>query len=418
MRLSDAYDGAEGVTKLAMLSWDTGLLAWVRFTPVASSGGGGDASAANQTTEIAKLEAIRVAVTAALAVTGPLTDAQLRATPVPVSGTVTANTGLTQPLTDTQLRASAVPISAASLPLPTGAAQDGTDISAPTAMPAGGVGVRGWLSAIWTKLNASLAVTGTFWQATQPVSGTFFQATQPVSVAAAVAVTDNAGSLTIDSTQLPAALAANGGLKVEGVAGGVALPVSISATVAVSGPLTDTQLRATAVPVSGPLTDTQIRATALPVSGPLTDTQIRATALPVSGPLTDAQLRAVALPISAAALPLPAGAATDAGLLAIFNELLLKARLTDTQPVSAAPLNTAQGAVGTSVVGPMVQGLADDAPPFLTPGNVYPLSLSNDGGLRVVSSPSRADTDFWSDPFEQPFLEEHLAFTSPAVSFF
>lgn len=40
-----------------------------------------------------------------------LTDSQLRATPVPISGTVTANTGLTQPLTDTQLRATAVPIS-------------------------------------------------------------------------------------------------------------------------------------------------------------------------------------------------------------------------------------------------------------------------------------------------------------------
>lgn len=41
-----------------------------------------------------------------------LTDAELRATPVPVSGTVTANTGLTQPLTDTQLRATAVPVTA------------------------------------------------------------------------------------------------------------------------------------------------------------------------------------------------------------------------------------------------------------------------------------------------------------------
>jgi hypothetical protein len=112
-------------------------------------------------------------------------------------------------------------------------------------------------------------VSGTFWQGTQPVSiagtvavsgpltdaqlraaavpvsGTFFQATQPVS-----------------STQLPAALAANGGLKIEGVASGVAVPVSgtffqatqpvsIAGTVAVSGPLTDTQLRASAVPVSG-----------------------------------------------------------------------------------------------------------------------------------------------------------------------
>jgi hypothetical protein len=66
----------------------------------------------------------------------------------------------------------------------------------------------------------------------------------------------------------------------------------------VTGPLTDTQLRATAVPVSGPLTDTQLRATAVPVSGPLTDGQLRATAVPVSGPLTDTQLRATAVPVS------------------------------------------------------------------------------------------------------------------------
>jgi len=53
--------------------------------------------------------------------------------------------------------------------------------------------------------------------------------------------------------------------------------------VPVSGPLTDTQLRAAAVPVSGPLTDTQLRASAVPVSGPLTDTQLRAAAVPVVG---------------------------------------------------------------------------------------------------------------------------------------
>lgn len=57
---------------------------------------------------------------------GGLTDAELRATPVsvsgtfwqatqPISGTVTANTGLTQPLTDAQLRASAVPVSCSDL---------------------------------------------------------------------------------------------------------------------------------------------------------------------------------------------------------------------------------------------------------------------------------------------------------------
>lgn len=50
------------------------------------------------------------------------------------------------------------------------------------------------------------------------------------------------------------------------------------------------------------------------VTGPLTDAQLRASAVPVSGPLTDAQLRASAVPMSAAALPLPAGAATEATL--------------------------------------------------------------------------------------------------------
>ena len=42
--------------------------------------------------------------------------------------------------------------------------------------------------------------------------------------------------------------------------------VSISGSVAVTGPLTDAQLRATPVPVSGPLTDAQLRASPVPVS--------------------------------------------------------------------------------------------------------------------------------------------------------
>ena len=67
-------------------------------------------------------------------------------------------------------------------------------------------------------------------------------------------------------------------------------------------PLTDTQLRATALPISGTvstglsqgITDTQIRATPLPISGTVstgllqgvTDTQLRAIALPISGTIT------------------------------------------------------------------------------------------------------------------------------------
>lgn len=88
---------------------------------------GGYASAAAPADVSADVDAVRswhlrngaqcVQITASGTLVSPLTDTQLRATPVPVSGTVTAS----GPLTDAQLRASAVPVSAASLPLPSGA---------------------------------------------------------------------------------------------------------------------------------------------------------------------------------------------------------------------------------------------------------------------------------------------------------
>jgi len=92
------------------------------------------------------------------------------------------------------------PVSATALPLPAGAATEasfGTDITTPTAMPTGGAGVRGWLSAIWTKLNGSLAVTGTFWQVTQPVSGTVaLSGTVNVTSGATIALTTPQAALT------------------------------------------------------------------------------------------------------------------------------------------------------------------------------------------------------------------------------
>ena len=72
---------------------------------------------ASETTLAAVLAAL-----ASVAVSGPVTDAELRAAPVPVAGTVTAS----GPLTDAELRATAVPISAASLPLAPDAATETT----------------------------------------------------------------------------------------------------------------------------------------------------------------------------------------------------------------------------------------------------------------------------------------------------
>jgi len=110
----------------------------------------------------------------------------------------------------------------------------------------------------------------------------------------------------------------------------------VQGTVAVTGPLTDTQLRASAVPVSGTvttggLTDAQLRASAVPVSGtvtasgPLTDTQLRAAAVPVSGTFFQGTQ-----PVSAASLPLPSGAATEATLDTRTGALTETAPATDT----------------------------------------------------------------------------------------
>lgn len=141
----------------------------------------------------------------------------------------------------------------------------------------------------------STPVTGTFWQATQPVSGTFFQATQPISAAALPLPTGASTEATLllikaktDNLDVALSTRAVTGLTdaqlravavpVSGTFFQATQPVSIAASVAVTG----TFFQATQ-PVSGPLTDTQLRASAVPVSGPLTDTQLRASAVPVSG---------------------------------------------------------------------------------------------------------------------------------------
>ena len=119
----------------------------------------GAATAANQATEIASLSSIDSKLTSPLAVTGPLTDVQLRNSPVPVSGTVAAT-------------------------------QSGT-----------------WNIGALTSITNPVAVTGTFWQTTQPVSGTVAvtQSTSPWVVSGAV--TANAGTnlntsaLALESTQ-------------------------------------------------------------------------------------------------------------------------------------------------------------------------------------------------------------------------
>lgn len=116
-------------------------------------------------------------VTANTGLSQPVTDAQLRATPVPVSGTVS-----TGGLTDTQLRASAVPvsgafypatqpISATSMPLPSGAATSAKQDTI--------------ISALGSPMQAGGSIGNTQFGAMQSGAWTVavnnFPATQPVS---------------------------------------------------------------------------------------------------------------------------------------------------------------------------------------------------------------------------------------------
>jgi hypothetical protein len=259
-------------------------------------------------------------------VSGPLTDTQLRATAVPVSGTVTASGPLTDtqlrasavpvsgPLTDTQLRATAVSVSAAALPLPSGAATSALQTTGNTSV--GNIDTK--IPALGQSLMAaSIPVVIASNQSAVAVSGavTANAGTGPFPVS------DNGGSLTVDGT------------------------VGVSGSVSVTGPLTDTQLRASAVPVTGGLTDTQLRASAVPVSAtalPLPagaatsalqttgnasvgsiDTKTPALGqalMAASSPVVIASNQS-AVPISATALPLPTGASTETTLAAASAKL-------------------------------------------------------------------------------------------------
>jgi hypothetical protein len=122
-----------------------------------------------------------------------------------------------------------------------------------------------------------------------------------------------------------------------------------------SGGLTNTELRASPVPISGTVT---ANVGTVAVTGPLTDAQLRNSAisvtftnssLGVTGPLTDAQLRAAALPISAAALPLPSGAATETTLGSVNTKTpaLGQAAMASSSPVVIASNQSAVPVSGT-----------------------------------------------------------------------
>ena len=133
-------------------------------------------------------------------------------------------------LTDAQLRASVVPVSLASTTVTGSVAVTGTFWQATQPVSLASTTITGTVT---TSVTGSVAVTGTFWQATQPISGT---------------ITANAGTGTfaISAASLPlptgaataakqpalgtAGAASTDVITVQGIASGVAQPVSGTVT--------------------------------------------------------------------------------------------------------------------------------------------------------------------------------------------
>lgn len=160
-------------------------------------GGGGDASAANQTTEIGHLASL-VAKDYATQVTLAALNAKVTAVN---TGAVVLAAGAAIVGAVTQSGTWHVGNVTGTVSLPTGAATAAHQVSMIAALASLDVrldvlnsvdyATQATLAALNAKVTACdtgavviaspVAVTGTFWQATQPVSGTFWQATQPVS---------------------------------------------------------------------------------------------------------------------------------------------------------------------------------------------------------------------------------------------
>ena len=227
---TDEGDSTAEVVNARVYYYDSGSLAWIRGTQAAGGSGGGDGaildgvSAAIKATVRDYANSNPVAVTLTdtagdyitagggteytedvAAATDPVgkciigrrrdtlaaettTDGDNVAINATNKGELYVKHVDTLPVTGAFFQATQ-PVSVAALPLPAGAAtsalqtQPGVDIGDVTVNNAAGV------SAVNIQ-DGGNSIT---------VDGTFFQATQPVSIAAAVPVTDNAGSLTVDA---------------------------------------------------------------------------------------------------------------------------------------------------------------------------------------------------------------------------
>lgn len=146
-------------------------------------------------TSLAALESITAAVSGTVAVSGSVEVSNDAGNPLPVSGTVTANTGLSQPLTDTQLRATPVPVSGTVNPT-----TPSTLVSFVTTVTTAGTRVQLASNAVQAGiLQAPSTNTGLIYVGGVTVSGSVFGAELQPGQATGIAI-DNTNRIYVDAS--------------------------------------------------------------------------------------------------------------------------------------------------------------------------------------------------------------------------
>ena len=260
-----------------------------------------------------------------------LTDGQLRAAPLEVTVLTMpeitipplafpATLAVTGPLTDAELRAAALPISAAVLPLPAGAA---TDVKQDT----GNASLASLDGKAPALVSGRVPVDGS--AVTQPVSA----ATLPLPTGAATSAKQDTGNTSLASIDGKAPALVAGRVPVDGSA--VTQPVSAATLPLPTGAATSAKQDT----ANTSLASIDGKAPAL-VSG----------RVPVDG-------SAVTQPVSAATLPLPTGAATsakqdtgNASLASIDSKLTGPISVKELRPSTATASPVADSATSTTIL--------------------------------------------------------------------
>ena len=365
----------------------------------------GAATAAAQTTGNASLASVDTKT--------PALGQALAAASTPVVLTavqVTTLTPQTNALTDTQLRATAVPVSLASTTVTGTVTVSGTVTSnigttngiALDATLTGGTaksilrtaakGTTVAADTTSTPVDANTQALDVAVKGTVPVSGTFFQATQPVSIAGTVTTTGTLTDTQLRATAVPVSLASTtvtGTVAVTDNAGSLTVDAPVGTPAFVR--LSDGAAAITTLPVSLATLPALTASTAnigdvdvLTVNGvaPAFGTGVRAATVQRVTIATDDLV-----PVSAASLPLPTGAATSAlqsTLDTSINTLLKPAStLAAVTTVSAVTAITNALPAGTNLMGKV--GIDQT-----TPGTTNAVVVTANGVVSTANSSAAA----------------------------